>query len=68
MSITLAWFTLCPIRWRTSTPWKLIVQRTAAITGGTTSIMLAFTLGPLQEKTEVKGFIPTQSVEFMMYY
>jgi hypothetical protein len=47
MSITLTRFTLCAIRWCTSTPWKLIVERTAAITCGTTSIMLAFTLGPL---------------------
>ena len=47
MSVTLAWFTLCPIRGCTSTPRKLIVEWTAAITGGTTGIMLTFALGPL---------------------
>jgi hypothetical protein len=48
MSVTLTWFTLCSIRWSTSTPWKLIVQRTTVVTVGATSIMLAFTLWPLQ--------------------
>jgi len=54
MSVTLAWFTLCPIRGCTSTPWKLIVEWTAAITGRTTGIMLAFTLGPLLGKIQLK--------------
>jgi len=57
MSVTLAWFTLCAIRGRTSTPWKLIVEWTAAITGGTTGIMLAFTLGPLQGKIKAELFM-----------
>lgn len=48
MSITLAWLTLCSIRWSSSTPWKLIVQWTTVVTVGTTSVMLALTLCPLQ--------------------
>lgn len=68
MSVTLTWFTLCSIRWSTSTPRELIVQWTTVVAAGATSIMLAFTLRPLQFRNMRMEVLIKQMYDSCLYF